>query len=151
MTTGLSYPPQAPVAQLDRVLPSEGRGRTFESSRARQGIDESVERADSVRTLVRNFARPPLLGPRPSCLTFVRAAHLPQYGLDPPPGLRLLLVAGFLKGCGLLSGFCDGFGAMCFKKVACKCRNIHCICIHLRTPPNKFAENNLARLRDRRF
>jgi hypothetical protein len=26
----------APVAQLDRVLPSEGRGRTFESSRARQ-------------------------------------------------------------------------------------------------------------------
>jgi len=25
----------APVAQLDRVLPSEGRGRTFESSRAR--------------------------------------------------------------------------------------------------------------------
>ena len=28
--------PHAPVAQLDRVLPSEGRGRTFESSRARQ-------------------------------------------------------------------------------------------------------------------
>ena len=27
---------RAPVAQLDRVLPSEGRGRTFESSRARQ-------------------------------------------------------------------------------------------------------------------
>ena len=26
----------APVAQLDRVLPSEGRGRTFESCRARQ-------------------------------------------------------------------------------------------------------------------
>src|SRR5664279_2471394 len=27
---------QAPVAQLDRALPSEGKGRTFESSRARQ-------------------------------------------------------------------------------------------------------------------
>jgi hypothetical protein len=26
----------APVAQLDRVLPSEGKGRTFESSRVRQ-------------------------------------------------------------------------------------------------------------------
>lgn len=25
----------APVAQLDRVLPSEGKGRTFESSRVR--------------------------------------------------------------------------------------------------------------------
>src|SRR3970282_170438 len=104
MTTGLSSPPQAPVAQLDRVLPSEGRGRTFESCRARHGIDESVEGANSVRKLVPDFARPPLLGQRPSCLTFVRATHLPQYGLDPPPGLRLLPVAGFLKGCGLLSG-----------------------------------------------
>ena len=28
----------APVAQLDRVLPSEGRGRTFESSRARHRV-----------------------------------------------------------------------------------------------------------------
>ncbi len=28
--------PKAPVAQLDRVLPSEGRGRTFESCQARQ-------------------------------------------------------------------------------------------------------------------
>ncbi len=27
--------PCAPVAQLDRVLPSEGKGRTFESSRVR--------------------------------------------------------------------------------------------------------------------
>ena len=27
---------RAPVAQLDRALPSEGKGRTFESSRARQ-------------------------------------------------------------------------------------------------------------------
>ena len=29
---------RAPVAQLDRVLPSEGRGRTFESFRARHKI-----------------------------------------------------------------------------------------------------------------
>jgi hypothetical protein len=28
----------APVAQLDRVLPSEGRGRGFESRRARQNF-----------------------------------------------------------------------------------------------------------------
>ena len=32
----VSSPPRyAPVAQLDRVLPSEGRGQRFESSRAR--------------------------------------------------------------------------------------------------------------------
>ena len=30
-----SGPPRAPVAQLDRALPSEGRGRTFESCRVR--------------------------------------------------------------------------------------------------------------------
>src|SRR5262245_59496724 len=32
----LSKKARAPVAQLDRALPSEGKGRTFESSRARQ-------------------------------------------------------------------------------------------------------------------
>ena len=31
---------QAPVAQLDRALPSEGKGRTFESSRARHIFQE---------------------------------------------------------------------------------------------------------------
>ena len=31
---------RAPVAQLDRVLPSEGRGHTFESCRARQEIKD---------------------------------------------------------------------------------------------------------------
>ena len=36
---GASSGLRAPVAQLDRVLPSEGRGRTFESSRARQNIN----------------------------------------------------------------------------------------------------------------
>lgn len=33
---------QAPIAQLDRVPPSEGGGRTFESCWARQSIWESV-------------------------------------------------------------------------------------------------------------
>jgi hypothetical protein len=28
--------PEAPVAQLDRALPSEGKGHTFESCRVRQ-------------------------------------------------------------------------------------------------------------------
>ena len=32
-------PSRAPVAQLDRVLPSEGRGRGFESLRAHQNIN----------------------------------------------------------------------------------------------------------------
>ena len=31
-------PPVAPVAQLDRALPSEGRGQRFESSRVRQSF-----------------------------------------------------------------------------------------------------------------
>ena len=37
---------RAPVAQLDRVLPSEGRGRTFESFRARHkfnGLDRKIQ------------------------------------------------------------------------------------------------------------
>ena len=32
---------RAPVAQLDRVLPSEGRGQRFESSRVRQFFSRS--------------------------------------------------------------------------------------------------------------
>ena len=34
--SSIAPPSRAPVAQLDRVLPSEGRGHWFESSRARQ-------------------------------------------------------------------------------------------------------------------
>src|SRR3990172_11667965 len=50
MTAGLSYAPHAPVAQLDRVLPSEGRGRTFESCRARQRMKKAgLRRLFSVR------------------------------------------------------------------------------------------------------
>ena len=33
---------KAPVAQLDRVLPSEGRGRRFKSCRARQNISKTA-------------------------------------------------------------------------------------------------------------
>ena len=33
----------APVAQLDRALPSEGRGREFESRRARQQIQRVTD------------------------------------------------------------------------------------------------------------
>ena len=36
---GLSH---APVAQLDRVLPSEGRGHRFESCRARQSFQSLI-------------------------------------------------------------------------------------------------------------
>src|SRR5919107_494089 len=34
--------PQAPVAQLDRALPSEGKGHTFESCRVRQSTNTSA-------------------------------------------------------------------------------------------------------------
>jgi hypothetical protein len=33
----------APVAQLDRALPSEGRGREFESRRARQHFKDLAQ------------------------------------------------------------------------------------------------------------
>ena len=42
-------PPQAPVAQLDRVLPSEGRGRTFESCRARH-LNKSLSKCKASET-----------------------------------------------------------------------------------------------------
>jgi hypothetical protein len=41
----------APVAQLDRALPSEGRGREFESRRARQVFNELGEVLKSARRL----------------------------------------------------------------------------------------------------
>ena len=57
----------------------------------------------------------------------VRSAHLSQYGLDPLPEFRLFRIAGVSIGRSLLSGFCDGFGALRFKKVTCESRNIRCI------------------------
>ena len=39
-----SGPPRAPVAQLDRALPSEGRGHRFESCRVRHPELERTKR-----------------------------------------------------------------------------------------------------------
>ena len=51
----LAYgPPRAPVAQLDRALPSEGRGRTFESCRVRH---PTIGRRVIARRSVRNCPR----------------------------------------------------------------------------------------------
>ena len=40
----VSAPGLAPIAQLDRVLPSEGRGRTFESCWVRHSLSSSVSK-----------------------------------------------------------------------------------------------------------
>ena len=40
----LSYMVSAPVAQLDRVLPSEGKGQRFESSQARHSCHSPLTR-----------------------------------------------------------------------------------------------------------
>ena len=48
---------QAPVAQLDRVLPSEGRGRTFESSRARHELAKACPMVTIYRHASRNSPR----------------------------------------------------------------------------------------------
>ena len=68
-----SYIPRdAPVAQLDRALPSEGRGQRFESSRARQlsfrrpltMASKTVPKGDSCELLIGNrFASAPLQFP----------------------------------------------------------------------------------------
>jgi hypothetical protein len=47
----------APVAQLDRVLPSEGRGRTFESSRARQATPSDLMVVPVLRLPAKKSAR----------------------------------------------------------------------------------------------
>ena len=60
---GASSGLRAPVAQLDRVLPSEGRGRTFESSRARQ----TIQWVRSLRTWPVLFCAHPVAEPRPRC------------------------------------------------------------------------------------
>ncbi len=58
--------PQAPVAQLDRALPSEGKGRTFESSRARHS-------PHPCRTISRSCVRAHRASCRnPACSTAVR-------------------------------------------------------------------------------
>ena len=42
---------KAPVAQLDRALPSEGRGQKFESSRARQFLPHFCVRSAAAFSL----------------------------------------------------------------------------------------------------
>src|SRR5690242_14239348 len=46
---GSDYTKTAPVAQLDRALPSEGRGQRFESSRVRQFTRKTLPSGRSVR------------------------------------------------------------------------------------------------------
>ena len=118
--------------------PLQGRHRPWPSGEAGRGRARPIRRQQqATRCGMPSACRPCACGsPSETCrLTFVRAAHFPQYGLDPAPSLRLLLVASLRKRRGLLSGLCDGFGALCFKKVACNCRNI--CCIHLWAPPKR--------------
>ena len=49
---------RAPVAQLDRALPSEGRGHRFESCRARHFSTTSEQHWPSVRTAASSGERP---------------------------------------------------------------------------------------------
>src|SRR6267154_3681969 len=58
--------PNAPVAQLDRALPSEGKGHTFESCRVRQYIFRTLPRRAEAR-----------IGPRQPRL---RARRTTMYG-----------------------------------------------------------------------
>jgi len=55
--------------------------------------------------------------PGPRDLALMRAAHFPQRLFDPFPSPSLLLIPGLPKGLGLVSGFCDGFGALRCKEV----------------------------------
>jgi len=59
--------------------------------------------------------------PRQANLAFFRAAHLLQDGLYSSPEFRLSFIASFVEERGFLRGFCDGFGALCFKEVVCNC------------------------------
>ena len=49
-------PGDAPVAQLDRVLPSEGRGHWFESSRVRHKIKSIDQISNSLQILFNRVA-----------------------------------------------------------------------------------------------
>ena len=59
--------------------------------------------------------------PRQPDLAFFRAADFLQDGLYSPPELRLSLIASVVEERGLLRGFRDGFGALCFEKVVRNC------------------------------
>ncbi len=67
---GMMSPAQAPVAQLDRVLPSEGRGRGFESR---------LVHHIAIQTCLRQSAPPQ---ESPPCAGFLVPGNLslPRYG-----------------------------------------------------------------------
>src|SRR3546814_14220940 len=74
---------QAPVAQLDRALPSEGRGQRFESSRVRHTARSEEIRGswlDHSRTKERIFAgmRPGSVRLVPICGCFPSCAFYPK-------------------------------------------------------------------------
>src|SRR5574340_1305624 len=101
----------APVAQLDRVLPSEGRGRTFESSRARQIHFLSFRSAGSGEYLIASGSRGMALAGSNADITICFYTHnnnpLPMPNFRPYDALIVggghngLTCACYLAGAGL--------------------------------------------------
>ena len=71
----------APVAQLDRALPSEGRGRRFESCRVRQSLQSfmcALGRTQGLKGAVRARALTQMLGSREAyAKCFTKSAQSP--------------------------------------------------------------------------
>lgn len=67
---GMMSPAQASVAQLDRVLPSEGRGRGFESRRVHQN-----DVSGCLLMTTKRPAKPALCGLCCFCLSIVISPH----------------------------------------------------------------------------
>jgi hypothetical protein len=77
--------PQAPVAQLDRALPSEGRGRTFESCRVRHSLGIGTLFTDKeVRTSLERVRHSASASAHRS-LYYPCRLLLPGYGCAPKP------------------------------------------------------------------
>jgi hypothetical protein len=83
----LSLHHDAPVAQLDRVLPSEGRGHRFESCRARHALDRSRRFLLCLCTASYGVRSPGFPGARPSALTVLVLSleDLPGVGIANGP------------------------------------------------------------------
>ena len=79
--------PQAPVAQLDRALPSEGKGREFESRRVRHSLPSARNQRASFPAdfRPRRESTLQLVDLLASSVEFGRRPHL---GLDAPHGAR---------------------------------------------------------------
>src|SRR4051812_5370877 len=86
--------PHAPVAQLDRALPSEGRGQGFESLRARHtpGLRQHPETTVVVAALPQNSPTPPVPSSRPWLAPRPDGEHGELIGgvamMMPPPNRR---------------------------------------------------------------